>query len=67
MSFPKRDVQTESDPSANIYSVIAAVRNGVPYQSPPNDENEIYSTLKHKTYVHLDRKSIDIDQQIGVG
>ena len=67
MSFSKRDVQTESDPSANIYSVIAAVRNRVPYQSPPNDENEIYSTLKNKIYVHLDRKSIDFDQQIGVG
>ena len=67
VSLPKRDEETGSDPAANIYSVIAGVRNSVPYQSPPNSEEEIYSTLKHKIYVHLDRTSIHKDRQIGVG
>ena len=66
-SSPERDVQSGSDTAGHIYSQVVKVRNTIPYQSPPNGEKEIYSTLKHKIYVHLDRKSVHLDQQIGVG
>ena len=67
VALPKRDVPSGRDTAGNIYDDVVAVRNTVPYQSPPNGEKDIYSTLKHKIYVHLDRKSVYIDQQIGVG
>ena len=67
VSLPKQNVPPRSDTAANIYDDVVAVRNTVPYQSPPNGEKEIYSSLKHKIYVHLDRKNVLIDKQIGVG
>ena len=66
-SSPQRDVQPGSDTAAHIYSQVVKARNTIPYQSPPNGEKEIYSTLKRKIYVHLDRKSVHLDQQIGIG
>ena len=66
-TLQERDVQSGSDMAAPVYGVVLAKRNRVPYQSPPNGEKGIYSALKHKIYVHLDRKKIHIDHQIGVG
>ena len=61
-------VESSSGSMTSSYdNVLAVFRNSVRYRSPPNHEEEIYSTLKQNTYVHLDRKSISTKQQIGSG
>ena len=47
--------------------VLAVFRNSLQFKSPPTSEEDIYSTLKNKIYVHLHRKNIKTEIQIGIG
>ena len=58
---------TDTYATSDTYDDVIAVRNLYPYRPPPNGENDIHATLKHKIYRHIGRNDIKTCDQIGIG
>lgn len=57
----------KSEFSQTYDDVVANGRNTLPYQAPPSSEKDVYATMKRSIYVHLQRSSLFLQEQIGQG